>query len=51
MAGDDMVIGGDDDVRQIVERNRTTPQPLRPRRTPNSCARTDLEDLLCQPPA
>jgi uncharacterized protein len=29
MAGDDMVVGGGDDVREVVERNRVTPEPVK----------------------
>jgi short-subunit dehydrogenase len=29
MAGDDMVAGGGDDVREAIERNRTTPEPVK----------------------
>jgi uncharacterized protein len=28
MAGDDMVVGGGDDERQVIERNRITPEPI-----------------------
>jgi hypothetical protein len=29
MANEDMVVGGDDDLRETVERNRTTPEPVK----------------------
>ena len=29
MAGDDMIIGGDDDLRETVKRNRTLPEPVK----------------------
>ena len=29
IAGEDMVIGGGDDAREALERNRTTPEPVK----------------------
>jgi uncharacterized protein len=29
MAGDDMVVGGDDDLHVALEANRTTPEPVK----------------------
>ena len=34
MAGDDMVVGGSDDLHKTLERNRTTPEPVKAVRTP-----------------
>ncbi len=51
MAGDDTVVGGDD-LRKTVGRNRSTPEPVKPRHTPDSYGPTgkpSLRDLPVHP--